>query len=123
MGQIDMPFVAVNNKGLEVKNITKSYSKKKILDNVSLNLDRGESVALLGPNGAGKTSLFYIVMGLIKSDSGSIIYLKKSKTNFGQDLEISKIKMSKKLKIKKVKTATRKKKFNEINFLEFLGER
>ena len=49
MGQIDMPFVAVNNKGLEVKNITKSYSKKKILDNVSLNLNRGESVALLGP--------------------------------------------------------------------------
>ena len=73
MGQIDMPFIAVNNKGLEVKNITKSYSKKKILDNVSLDLDRGESVALLGPNGAGKTSLFYIVMGLIKSDSGSII--------------------------------------------------
>ena len=73
MAQIDMPFVAVNNKGLEVKNITKSYSKKKILDNVSLNLNRGESVALLGPNGAGKTSLFYIVMGLIKSDSGSII--------------------------------------------------
>ena len=68
-----MPFIAINNKGLEVKNITKSYSKKKILDNVSLNLDRGESVALLGPNGAGKTSLFYIVMGLIKSDSGSII--------------------------------------------------
>ena len=57
------------------------------------------------------------------SDSGSIIYLKKSKTNFGQDLEISKIKISKKLKIKKVNTATRTKKFNEINFLEFLGER
>ena len=73
MSQIDMPFIAINNKGLEVKNITKSYSKKKILDNVSLNLNRGESVALLGPNGAGKTSLFYIVMGLIKSDSGSII--------------------------------------------------
>ena len=37
MSQIDMPFIAINNKGLEVKNITKSYSKKKILDNVSLN--------------------------------------------------------------------------------------
>ena len=72
MSQIDMPFIAINNKGLEVKNITKSYNKKKILDNVSLNLRRGESVALLGPNGAGKTSLFYIVMGLIKSDGGII---------------------------------------------------
>ena len=71
MSQIDMPFIAINNKGLEVKNITKSYNKK-ILDNVSLNLRRGESVALLGPNGAGKTSLFYIVMGLIKSDGGII---------------------------------------------------
>ncbi len=73
MNQIDMPFIAVNNNGLEVKNITKSYSKKKILDNVSLDLRRGESVALLGPNGAGKTSLFYIIMGLIKSDGGSIV--------------------------------------------------
>ena len=72
MNQIDIPFIAVNNKGLEIKNITKSYDNKRILDNVSLDLNRGESVALLGPNGAGKTSLFYIIMGLIKSDSGSI---------------------------------------------------
>ena len=72
MNQIDIPFIAVNNKGLEVKNITKSYSNKRILDNVSIDLTRGESVALLGPNGAGKTSLFYIIMGLIKSDNGSI---------------------------------------------------
>ncbi len=72
MSQIDIPFIAVNNKGLEVKNVTKSYDNKRILDNVSLDLNRGESVALLGPNGAGKTSLFYITMGLIKADRGSI---------------------------------------------------
>ena len=66
-------FIAVHNKGLEIKNITKSYNKKRILDNVSLNLNRGESVALLGPNGAGKTTLFYIIMGLIKRDVGSIL--------------------------------------------------
>ena len=73
MSQIDIPFIAVHNKGLEIKNITKSYNKKRILDNVSLNLNRGESVALLGPNGAGKTTLFYIIMGLIKRDVGSIL--------------------------------------------------
>ena len=72
MGQIDIPFIAINNKGLEVKNITKIYDNKRILDNVSIDLNKGESVALLGPNGAGKTSLFYIIMGLIKSESGSI---------------------------------------------------
>ena len=77
MTQIDIPFIAVNNKGLEVKNITKSYDNKRILDNVSINLNRGEPVALLGPNGAGKTSLFYIIMGLIKSESGIINLDKK----------------------------------------------
>ena len=66
MGQIDMPFVAVNNKGLEVKNITKSYSKKKILDNVSLNLNRGESVALLGTQWCGKNLSFLYSDGLNK---------------------------------------------------------
>ena len=73
MSQIDIPFVAVHNKGLEIKNINKSYNKKRILDNVSLTLNRGESVALLGPNGAGKTTLFYTIMGLIKRDAGSIL--------------------------------------------------
>ena len=82
MSQIDIPFIAVNNKGLEVKNITKSYDNKRILDNVSLDLNRGESVALLGPNGAGKTSLFYITMGLIKADSGSINLDKKEISEF-----------------------------------------
>ena len=82
MSQIDIPFIAVNNKGLEVKNVTKSYDNKRILDNVSLDLNRGESVALLGPNGAGKTSLFYITMGLIKADSGSINLDKKEISEF-----------------------------------------
>ena len=82
MSQIDIPFIAVNNKGLEVKNITKSYNNKRILDNVSLDLNRGESVALLGPNGAGKTSLFYITMGLIKADSGSVNLDKKEISEF-----------------------------------------
>jgi lipopolysaccharide export system ATP-binding protein len=71
--QIDIPFIAVHNEGLEVKNISKAYNKKKIINNVSISLNRGESVALLGPNGAGKSTLFYIIMGLIGLDSGSIL--------------------------------------------------
>ena len=63
----------IHNKGLEIKKYYKVLQQKRILDNVSLNLNRGESVALLGPNGAGKTTLFYIIMGLIKKEIGSIL--------------------------------------------------
>ena len=57
---------------LIISNISKSYKNKNVLDNVSLELSRGEVIGLLGPNGAGKTTCFYIVAGLIKSDSGEI---------------------------------------------------
>ena len=66
MNQINIPFVAVHNKGLEINNISKKLIvKKKVVNNVSIKLNRGESVALLGPNGAGKTTLFYMIMGLV----------------------------------------------------------
>ena len=71
-GQIDIPFIAVNNKGLEVKNITKVYDRKRILDNVSIDLNKGESVALLGPNGAGKTTLLKLMSGELKPSGGEI---------------------------------------------------
>ena len=80
--QIDIPFVAIHNKGLEIKSISKSYNKKKIINNVSLNLNRGESVALLGPNGAGKTTLFYLIMGLIGLESGNILLDKNNISEF-----------------------------------------
>ena len=79
--QIDIPFVAVSNIGLEVKNITKSYDNKRVLNNVSVHLNRGESVAILGPNGAGKTTLFYIIMGLIESEFGTISLNKEDITS------------------------------------------
>lgn len=66
------PFIKIFNKGLEANNVTKFYNKKRVLNDVSLKLARGETVAILGPNGAGKTTLFYIIMGLIKSDIGRI---------------------------------------------------
>ena len=60
--------------GLEVRSIAKSYDKRTVLHDVSLDVHRGEVVGLLGPNGAGKTTCFYSVMGLVKPDSG-LIYL------------------------------------------------
>jgi len=53
--------------------IAKTYKKRPVLRDVSIRVQRGESVALLGPNGAGKTTLFYIMTGLIKGDSGKVL--------------------------------------------------
>jgi lipopolysaccharide export system ATP-binding protein len=58
--------------GLEVRSIAKSYDRRTVLHDVSLDVRRGEVVGLLGPNGAGKTTCFYSVMGLVRPDSGRI---------------------------------------------------
>jgi lipopolysaccharide export system ATP-binding protein len=58
--------------GLEVLSIAKSYDRRAVLHDVSLDVHGGEVVGLLGPNGAGKTTCFYSVMGLVKPDSGRI---------------------------------------------------
>jgi lipopolysaccharide export system ATP-binding protein len=60
-------------RGLEVVHLAKSYDKRTVLHDVSLEVHRGEVVGLLGPNGAGKTTCFYSVMGLVKPDSGRIM--------------------------------------------------
>ena len=63
----------VLDNGLIVNKISKSYGNKPIVRDLSLNIKRGEIVGLLGPNGAGKTTTFYMIVGLIKPDTGSII--------------------------------------------------
>ena len=65
---------------LAIGNLHKSYDKKKAVDNISFKLNRGETLGILGPNGAGKTTLFYMIAGLIKSDSGNI-YLSGEELN------------------------------------------
>ena len=61
-------------KLLEVKNLSKSYGNRLVLNNVSLFVKRGEIVGLLGPNGAGKTTTFYMVVGIIPPDEGQIMF-------------------------------------------------
>ena len=69
----------MNNKfnildnSLSIKKISKTYGNKKVVRDISISIKRNEIVGLLGPNGAGKTTTFYIIVGLVKPDSGSIV--------------------------------------------------
>ena len=69
------PTVSVTpgSAGLQVRNLRKSYKKRLVLRDVSLDLARGEVVALLGPNGSGKTTCFYTIAGLVSPESGSVL--------------------------------------------------
>jgi len=58
---------------LETVEISKSYRGRRVVDDVSVKVSRGEIVGLLGPNGAGKTTSFYMVVGLISPDSGKVM--------------------------------------------------
>jgi len=57
---------------LAAKELTKIYSKRKVVNGINLSISPGEVVGLLGPNGAGKTTTFYMIVGLIKPDDGEI---------------------------------------------------
>jgi len=57
---------------LEARHLQKSYGSRKVVHDVSIAVKKGEVVGLLGPNGAGKTTSFYMIVGLVRSDGGSI---------------------------------------------------
>lgn len=61
-----------NRAGLAAIGVGKTYKKRPVVRNVSIELRRGEAVGLLGPNGAGKTTTFYMIVGLVKPDTGAI---------------------------------------------------
>jgi len=65
--------IAHENTGLQVKNLRKSYKKRVVIRDVSLDLQQGEVVALLGPNGSGKTTTFYAIAGLIYPEGGHVL--------------------------------------------------
>ena len=58
---------------LQTLEISHSYNGRRVVDNVSVRVKQGEVVGLLGPNGAGKTTSFYIIVGLISPDAGSVL--------------------------------------------------
>lgn len=58
---------------LEIKGISKSFKKRKVVDGATFNVRAGQVVGLLGPNGAGKTTSFYMVVGLVSPDAGQIL--------------------------------------------------
>jgi len=66
------PTLVAENAGLSIQNIGKSFKKRPVLRDVSINVRRGEVIGLLGPNGAGKTTCFYIMTGLIAPDYGVV---------------------------------------------------
>ena len=69
----DLPFeVAEGQDGLKVESLRKSYRKRLVIRDVSMQLHRGEIVALLGPNGSGKTTCFYSIAGLVTPEGGKV---------------------------------------------------
>ena len=67
---------------VQLKNISLSFGKRKILDNVSFNINQGEILGMLGPNGVGKSTIFNLITGLIKPDYGSIFFDSINATNY-----------------------------------------
>lgn len=66
--------MSANTSRLTVRNLQKSFKKRQVVKNFSLDIESGEVVGLLGPNGAGKTTSFYMIVGLIAADAGSILF-------------------------------------------------
>jgi lipopolysaccharide export system ATP-binding protein len=59
---------------LKAENLVKTYSKRNVVNGISIEVNKGEIVGLLGPNGAGKTTTFYMILGLVKPNEGKIIF-------------------------------------------------
>ena len=58
---------------LDARHLKKAYGSRKVVHDVSVQVDKGEVVGLLGPNGAGKTTSFYMIVGLVRADGGQIL--------------------------------------------------
>ncbi|HEX2958268.1 MAG TPA: LPS export ABC transporter ATP-binding protein [Chitinispirillaceae bacterium] len=68
----EIPQQQQKKREIRTNNLIKIYSKRSVVDGASINVHQGEIVGLLGPNGAGKTTTFYMIVGLIRPNKGSI---------------------------------------------------
>ena len=59
---------------IKTEHLVKSYSGRRVVDDISIEMNKGEIVGLLGPNGAGKTTTFYMLIGLVKPNKGKVFY-------------------------------------------------
>ena len=66
-----------NKEVINLKNISLSFGKRKILENINISINDGEIVGLLGPNGVGKSTIFNLITGLLKPNYGSIKIIQK----------------------------------------------
>jgi len=66
---------------IEVKNLCKSYSRREVLKNLNLSIDRGDHLYIVGENGTGKSTLIKLLLGLLSPDSGEILlsWLRKTR--------------------------------------------
>lgn len=76
--------IAVRSKFevLRAEHLVKSYNRRRVVDNVSIEIKKGEIVGLLGPNGAGKSTTFYMMIGRIMPESGRVFNGKKTSRLF-----------------------------------------
>lgn len=86
-GQVGKEIKKTNEEVIKIENLTFSYERENILENLSLEIDKGEIISILGPNGAGKSTLAKLMCGFLRPDSGKILLAGKD----SKDLSIKEI--------------------------------
>ncbi len=86
-------------KVLRTENLVKTYRQKQVVKNVCVDVRQGEIVGLLGPNGAGKTTTFYMVVGMIKPDSGKVLLEERAGSEILHASDISRLPMHERAKL------------------------
>ena len=71
-----------NNEAIKFENISLSFDKRIVLENLNFTINQGEIIGLLGPNGVGKSTIFNLITGFLKQDFGNIIINKETANNF-----------------------------------------